>query len=176
MKCRCVSLLRRSPGTGEHQRPLARARPPGAARHRRRRHDRQSRGPGVFPDGTGKRRLVTDRPNRGRNVVVRRSHRLPDAGRLGQRCGVATDSPSPGSTRRIIRPHLTCPVPLPAVLPECRWCGWLLVARPRRPCRRRPRPRGEPRQDCRSRDKKKGKGLTDELTLSGSRDHRFSHG
>ena len=67
--------------------PLARARPPGAARHRRRRHDRQSRRPGVFPDGTGKRRLVADRPNRGRNVVVRRSHRLPAAGRLGQRWG-----------------------------------------------------------------------------------------
>ena len=172
MKRRCVSLLRGAPGA-RSRRPPASACSSGPApaglreppRQRRRRHDRQSRGPGVFPDGTGKRRLVTDRPNRGRNVVVRRSHRLPDAGRLGQRCGVATDSPSPGSTRRIIRPHLTCPVGSAA----CRAAGARLVAlrpslvaRPRRPRR----PRGEPRQEPRQRRRGRPDGRTDASRIS----------
>ncbi|PVH37994.1 hypothetical protein PAHAL_5G145400 [Panicum hallii] len=120
------------PRSTEHQRPLAppgpprpAGRPPGAARHRRRRHDRQSRGPGVFPDGTGKRRLATDRPNRGRNIVVRRSHRLPAAGRLGQRRGRHRQPPP--------RLHAPNHSPAPHVprrfrcLPCCR-CGWLRAA------------------------------------------------
>ena len=130
--------------------PLARARPPGAARHRRRRHDRQSRGPGVFPDGTGKRRLVTDRPNRGRNVVVRRSHRLPAAGRLGQRWGrhrqpqprlhAKNHSPAPHVPRRF----------------RCLPCSHALAV-----------PGGPAANRGRSRDKEEGEGLTAELTLPG---------
>jgi hypothetical protein len=129
--------------------------------------DRQSTPPGQGRQAGAGRVNGGSSPNAAvASSCMQRGHKVTS----GRPAGVATDSPRPGSTRRIIRPHLTCPVASAARLAAgAVGCAACAPAYPSLspPAAAAPRGRGETTGTR--------KGLTAELTLAGSQDYRLIH-